>query len=95
MALSHIVARAAFAYVFAVIMVRLSGHRSLKQADTPSFVLAVILGDMFDDLLWAEVSAGQFITAVSTLMVCHLSSTIAHTDAGARSWRRDSSGPAS
>ena len=33
----------------------------------------MILGDMVDDMLWAEVDASVFVVAVSVLMVVHLS----------------------
>ena len=69
MELSKILVRAVFAYLFALILLRLSGKRELAEATAFDFVLAIIVGDMFDDLFWAEVSAAQFVVAVGTLVM--------------------------
>lgn len=60
--------RAAVAYAFTLLAVRLSGKRSIMQATPTDMVLALIIGDLFDDLFWAEVSAAQFVVAVGTLV---------------------------
>ena len=40
------------------------------------FVVALILGDMVDNYLWDEVSAGQFIVATGVVLCCHVAVTI-------------------
>ena len=57
MELWRILVRAVFAYVFALAVMRIAGKRMVSHADVSSFVVAIIIGDMFDDLLWAEVPA--------------------------------------
>lgn len=64
----RIVIRAALAFVFLLALIRLSGKRIVTQGTTFDFVLALILGDMVDDLLWAEVHASEFVVAVLTLV---------------------------
>lgn len=63
----RIVVRAAFAFVFLLAMLRLSGKRTLWEGTAFDFVLAVVFGDLIDDVVWAEVAASTFIAAVSSL----------------------------
>lgn len=65
----RILVRAVFAYVFIALLMRLSGKRAVAQATSFDFVLALIIGDMFDDLFWAEVPASQFVVATGTLVL--------------------------
>src|SRR5687768_3473357 len=66
-----IVIRVAFAYVVLLVFVRVSGKRTVKQGSPFDFTVALILGDMIDDLLWAEVAAAQFVVATGVLMTVH------------------------
>ena len=84
----RLVVRVLFAYFFALALVRASGKRAVKQGDPQSFVLAVIVGDMFDDLFWAEVSAAQFVVATGTLVLLHVMASLTLSRAGERNWRR-------
>lgn len=67
----RIVIRCVFAYVLLLVFVRLSGKRAVKHANTFDFVLALILGDLVDDFLWAEVAASTFLVATGVLMTTH------------------------
>ncbi len=84
----RIAVRVVFAFVFALVLVRLSGKRTIAQGDAPSFVVAVIIGDLFDDLFWAEVPAAEFVVAVGTLFGIHLLMTTTNFASGAREWLR-------
>jgi uncharacterized membrane protein YcaP (DUF421 family) len=66
----RIAVRAAFAYVFLLVMVRLSGKETIAYGSTSDFVLALVFGDLVDDLVWAEVAASQFVVAAGTLFLC-------------------------
>jgi uncharacterized membrane protein YcaP (DUF421 family) len=68
----RILVRAVFAYLFIVALMRLSGKRAVAQATAFDFVLAIIIGDMFDDLFWAEVPASQFAVATGTLVLLEI-----------------------
>jgi uncharacterized membrane protein YcaP (DUF421 family) len=72
MDLYRIALRALFAFVFLQVLMRFSGKRFVAQATGFDFVLALILGDMIDDLIWAEVPASQFVVATGVLAVIHL-----------------------
>jgi uncharacterized membrane protein YcaP (DUF421 family) len=84
--LERIVVRAIASYLFLLVMLRLSGKRAVAQATSFDFVLALILGDMIDDAIWAEVPFANFIVAVGTLCVAKLATEIAdfHSPALAR-----------
>ena len=84
----HLIVRASFAYLFVFILTRLSGARTVKHADVPSFVVALIIGDMFDDLFWGEVPASQFVVGVGTLFLLEIWTKAASAGAGARDWQR-------
>lgn len=72
MELHKIAARCIFAFLFLLAITRLSGNRTPGQGTLFDFVLALILGDMIDDCLWAEVPASQFVIGAGTLVVIHL-----------------------
>ena len=80
--------RVLIAYVIALALTRLSGHQTVKQADATTFVVALIIGDMFDDFFWAEVPAAQFIVAVGTLFILQMWIKANTASAGSRAWRR-------
>jgi uncharacterized membrane protein YcaP (DUF421 family) len=64
----RIVVRIVFGWIVLQALVRISGKRTVSQGTPFDFTLALILGDMMDDLIWAEVAASQFIVAVGTLV---------------------------
>lgn len=84
--------RVVFGYVFALALVRASGKRAVTQGDSLSFVLAVIVGDLFDDLFWAEVPAAQFIVASGTLVLMHVMAGVTLFRSADREWRARTAG---
>ncbi len=68
MQLGFIAIRALFAYVFLLLLIRLKGKHAVAEATAFDFVLALILGDMIDDLFWGDVPASQFVVATGTLV---------------------------
>lgn len=66
----RIAVRTILAYAFLLVMVRLSGKRTVGHGTTVDFVLALVFGDLVDDLVWAEVAAAQFVVAAGTLFLC-------------------------
>jgi hypothetical protein len=51
----RIAARAVFAYIVLLVLVRLSGKHRVTQANPFDFSLSLILGDLVDDPIWGEV----------------------------------------
>ena len=83
----RIVVRVVFAFVLVFIFTRIAGARTVGQDDVPSFVIALVIGDQFDDLFWAEVSASQFAVAAGTLFLVHAVAGFQLFYGGHRSWR--------
>ena len=65
----RIAVRAAFGFVVLLILVRVSGKRTVKQGSPFDFTVALILGDMFDDAVWAEAAMSQFVVASGDAVV--------------------------
>src|SRR5688500_5396918 len=76
LALLPLIIRAGSAYAFLLLLIRVSGKRTVRQGTPLDFIVALILGDMVDNFLWAEVSAGQFITATVAVLACHIAVTV-------------------
>jgi uncharacterized membrane protein YcaP (DUF421 family) len=66
-----IVVRVVVAYVVLLVLVRVRGKRTMRQGSPFDFAVALILGDLIDDLLWAEVHASLFVMAAGMLMFAH------------------------
>ena len=84
----RIIVRVAFAFFVALALVRVSGHRAIKQGDMSSFIVAVVIGDLFDDLFWGEVPASQFVVAIGALVIVHLAAGRNLFASASREWRR-------
>ena len=63
--------RAVIAYLLLLALARQSGLRTVKYASPFDFTVALIAGDMVDDLIWAEVAAAQFMVAAGVLFTIH------------------------
>jgi len=68
----RIAIRAVIAYVFLLALLRVSGKRLLAEATGMQFVLAIVVGDLIDDALFATVPFGQFVVAAGTLTLLQL-----------------------
>jgi uncharacterized membrane protein YcaP (DUF421 family) len=76
--------RALLAYAFLLVLLRLAGKRTVYQGAPFDFVLALVLGDIVDDMLWSEVPVAQTVVAAATLVITKL--TIA-PNRGRMFWR--------
>jgi uncharacterized membrane protein YcaP (DUF421 family) len=85
----RIVVRVIFAYGVVLAMLRVSGKRTIKQGEFASFVVALVLGDMFDDVLWAEVPATEFIVGAGTLVLLQVLVGIESFWRGTRLWAEE------
>jgi uncharacterized membrane protein YcaP (DUF421 family) len=86
--LLRIAARVLFAYATILVLLRVAGKRSVKQGDMTSFVVALIVGDMFDDVFWGEAEAAQFVIGAGTLIFAHVLAGIEVFRQGSRQFRR-------
>ena len=83
----RIVVRALSAYVILLIVIRLSGKRTVRHGSMLEFTIALVLGDLVDDMIWTEVPVGQFIAAVGALFTVHLALDVARFKSSLRSLR--------
>lgn len=72
MELWRIAVRAALAYVYLLAITRASGKSTISQATPFDFVVSLILGDLIDDALWAEVSIAKFGVAAGSIVFADL-----------------------
>lgn len=70
MTLGHIAVRAVVAYLYLLFITRASGKRVISQSTPFDFIVALLLGDLIDDALWAEVSMAKFAGAVGSILLC-------------------------
>ena len=75
--LTGIIFRVSIMYLYALALVRLSGKQSLGQLTTMDFVVTLIIGDLFDDVFWAEVPIVQGMVAFAAIVLIHMLLTFA------------------
>jgi len=66
----RIAVRALVAYVYLMVTTRASGKRVISQATPFDLVVSLIVGDLLDDAMWAEVSMPKFGAALSSIFLC-------------------------
>lgn len=72
MDLGRIAVRALVAYIYLLVTARVSGKRVVQQATPFDFIVALILGDLIDDCMWAEVSVAKFGAAVTSVVAADI-----------------------
>ena len=70
--LTGIIIRVSVMYLYALALVRISGKQTLGQLTPMDFVVTLIIGDFFDDVLWAEVPLVQGLVAFATIVLLHM-----------------------
>jgi uncharacterized membrane protein YcaP (DUF421 family) len=75
--LTGIIFRVSIMYLYAVALVRISGKQSLGQLTAMDFVVTLIVGDLFDDVFWAEVPIVQGMVAFAVIVLIHMLTTFA------------------
>lgn len=68
--------RAAATFVFLLVLLRLAGKRTIGQVSPFDFVIALVLGDLVDDAVLAEVPMAQFVTAAGVLVAASVALAI-------------------
>ena len=66
----RIAVRALAGFIYLLVVTRASGKRAIAQATPFDFIVSLIVGDLVDDALWAEVSMARFATAAGTVVAC-------------------------
>lgn len=63
--------RISILYVYVLALLRLSGKRSLGNLSPLDFVVALVIGDLFDDVIWAEIPVAKGLVGVTTIIFLH------------------------
>jgi uncharacterized membrane protein YcaP (DUF421 family) len=72
-----LVLRVGIAYVYLLVLLRLTGKRTIKEGTPFDFVVALMLGDLPDDLIWGEVPVASGLVAAGTIVLLHTAVTYA------------------
>jgi uncharacterized membrane protein YcaP (DUF421 family) len=77
MEIERLVLRSLFAYLVLHQLFRYAGKRTVTSIGPNNqsgidLMLALLVGDLIDDLLWAEVPGSQFVVAAGTLVLVHV-----------------------
>ncbi|MGH7265225.1 MAG: DUF421 domain-containing protein [Candidatus Rokuibacteriota bacterium] len=83
---SAIVVRALVAYLWLLLLTRLDGKRGIAEASAFDFVLALIIGDTVDNVLWGEVPPAVFLAATGTLVLTHFAVSLGACFSDRISW---------
>ena len=67
-----IVVRVTITYVFLLIILRLAGKRTIREGTPFDLLVALILGDFPDDVIWGEIPVAQGLVAIGSIMTLHL-----------------------
>ena len=68
----RVAVRIVFTFVVLLVLVRVSGKRTVKQGSPFDFTVALVLGDMFDDAVWAETAMSHFVVGCAVLFGIHV-----------------------
>jgi uncharacterized membrane protein YcaP (DUF421 family) len=75
--LTGIIFRISIMYLYALVLMRIAGKQSFGQLTAMDFVVTLIIGDLFDDVFWAEVPISQAMVAFAVLVLVHMLITFA------------------
>jgi uncharacterized membrane protein YcaP (DUF421 family) len=64
--------RAIFTFTVLLILLRISGKRIVAESSVFDFVLALIVGDLVDDVFFGEQPVSLFIAAIGTLIILEI-----------------------
>jgi uncharacterized membrane protein YcaP (DUF421 family) len=64
--------RVFFTFAVLLILLRISGKRIVAESTVFDFVLALIVGDLVDDVFFGEQPVSMFIAAVGTLIILEI-----------------------
>jgi uncharacterized membrane protein YcaP (DUF421 family) len=70
--LTGIIFRVSIMYLYTLVLVQISGKETLGQLTAMDFVVTLIIGDLFDDVFWAEVPVLEGLVAFATIILSHL-----------------------
>ena len=70
--LTGIIFRVSVMYLYALALLRISGKQSVGHLTALDFIVTLIIGDLFDDIFWAEVPILQGMVAFAAITLVHI-----------------------
>lgn len=70
--ITGIILRVSIMYLYALALVRISGKETLGQLTAMDFIVTLIIGDLFDDIIWADVPIVQGLVAFAIIIFAHM-----------------------
>ena len=70
--LTGIIFRVSVMYLYALALVRISGKQSMGQLTPMDFIVTLVIGDLFDDVFWAEVPIVKGMVGFATIVLVHI-----------------------
>ena len=67
-----IAVRLTITYLYLLAAVRAYGKRTIGQLSIPDAAAAFIVGDMFDNVVWAKVETSRGLAAIGVVMLLHV-----------------------
>ena len=67
-----IAVRLTVTYLYLLAAVRASGKRTIGQLSIPDAAAAFIVGDMFDNVVWAKVETARGLAAMGVVLLLHV-----------------------
>ena len=64
--------RIAITYLYILFTLRLTGKRTIGSLTPMDFVVATMLGDMFDNIIWATSPVASSLVGITTLFIVHI-----------------------
>jgi uncharacterized membrane protein YcaP (DUF421 family) len=59
-------------YLYLLAVVRATGKRTIGQLSIPDAAAAFIVGDMFDNVVWAKVETARGLAAIGVVLLLHV-----------------------
>jgi uncharacterized membrane protein YcaP (DUF421 family) len=70
--LAGMLLRVSLTYAVLLVLLRVSGRRSIKATTPFDLIISLVVGDLPDDMIWGEVPFMQGVVAIVTLVALHL-----------------------
>jgi uncharacterized membrane protein YcaP (DUF421 family) len=70
--MAGILLRIVITYLYLLAIIRLSGKRTIAEGTPFDLIVALIVGDMPDGIIWGELPLAQGLVGLGTIMAVHL-----------------------
>lgn len=72
-----IILRLSVLYLYLLVVMRLTGKRSIGAISPLDFLVALVVGDLFDNIFWGTSSLSSGLEAIAVIIILHALTTFA------------------